>query len=228
MIRVGRKTVVLALLLVLALLALPALAYLGGATPSPVVVRSHGTESVTVTVGSAFAFTPSDFEVTPGDQVTITVEQLDSAEHTFTLSSVANYSLNPSTNSSSDLATFFSEHPPLVYVHINGTQGETQTRTFTAPRLGTYQFVCEISGHFQSGMWGLMGSGVAVGPPPGPGIPTGFYIIAGVVVSLVVIAIVLGFVIGKREGGRYEMPPERLGYPEPPNPAGAPPRSPPG
>jgi len=74
-------------------------------------------------------------------------------------------------------------------------------------------------------MYGFLGVGVNVGPPPGPPIPWGVYYIAGGVTILVVSAIVAGFVVGKREGSKYEMPPERLGYPEPkevdgPAPAG--------
>lgn len=191
---------------------IPVAATLQGSSAAP--VRGQASESVTVTVGTAFAFSPSSFEVTPGDTITLTVENLDSAQHTFTLSSVTNYSFT-SSNTTTDLANFFTAHPPLVYVNVNATPGWKQTVTFTAPRLGTYEYVCEVPGHFQAGMWGLMGSGVSVGPPPGPGLPFGLYIIAGVIVILVVVAIVLGFVVGKREGAKYEMPPERLGYPEP-------------
>jgi plastocyanin len=221
----SRRTIAGALLLVALLLLVP-LAGQVRAT-GPAAARANGAESVKITVGSAFAFSPSSFEVTPGDQVTISVEQLDGVEHTFALSPIANFSFDTS-NSSQDLLTFFAAHPPLVYFHINGsTAGAIQTATFTAPPLGVYEYVCTIAGHFQAGMWGKMGSGVAVGPPPGPSVPVALYIITGVIVALVVLAIVLGFIVGKREGARHEMPPERLGYPEP----GAPPlpggRSPP-
>jgi len=47
----------------------------------------------------------------------------------------------------------------------------------------------------------------------GPG--AALFIIIGTIVSLVVIALVLGFVVGRRKGAEHEMPPERLGYPEP-------------
>ncbi|MGI0054034.1 MAG: hypothetical protein ACRECR_07270, partial [Thermoplasmata archaeon] len=95
------------------------------------------------------------------------------------------------------------------------------------PPLGTYEFVCEIPGHFQAGMFGFMGSGVAVGAPAGPPVPTGLYIITGVIVGLVVIAIALAFVVGKRRGDTDRMPPERLGYPEPKDPSDAAGRPPP-
>jgi len=64
----------------------------------------------------------------------------------------------------------------------------------------------------------------------GPG--EAVFIIVGTIVALTVIAIVLGFVVGRRRGSSEEMPPERLGYPEPlvPSepalPPGAPPRHP--
>ena len=217
-------------IVVMGLLALmPVAGALG--TPSPTVHRTAGAESVTITVTNDFQFTPSSFEVTPGDQVTLTVQQLDDYEHTFTLSSVANFSFDQNVNTTQDLINFFAAHPPLVYLHINASSpGEKQTVTFTAPPLGVYEYVCEIAGHFQSGMWGKMGSGVAVGGAAGPSVPTALYIITGVIVALVVIAIVLGFVVGKREGARHEMPPERLGYPEPGAPplpgGGGPPRHP--
>ncbi len=209
-----RGVVVVAVVVCLGLL--PWASTIRGAAPE--TARPASTTSVTITVTSALAFTPNTFEVSPGQTVTLTVEQLDSEYHTFTLSSVTNFTFS-SSNTTSDLQAFFLAHPPLVYVAINDTAGWEQTVTFTAPPLGTYEYVCEIPGHFQGGMFGFMGSGVAVGPPPGPPVPVGLYIITGVIVGLVVIAIVLGFVVGKRKGDRYEMPPERLGYPEPSDPS---------
>ncbi|MCI4365916.1 MAG: hypothetical protein L3K10_07675, partial [Thermoplasmata archaeon] len=56
------------------------------------------------------------------------------------------------------------------------------------------------------------------------------FIIVGTIVVLTVIAIVLGFVVGRRRGAVHEMPPERLGYPEPrlPTEPAPPPRPPKG
>jgi plastocyanin len=182
---------------------------------SPAVVRGHANVSVTVTVSNVFKFSPDNFEVMPGDQVTLNLEQLDGEQHTFALSSATNFSFT-SANGSNDILTFFHAHPPLAYAQFNMSAGEIQTRSFVAPKLGVYEFVCTLSGHYAAGMFGLMGSGVTVGSPPGPAVPTGLYLIAGGIVGLVVLAIVLGFVVGRREGAKHEMPPERLGYAEPP------------
>jgi plastocyanin len=218
---VRRRTVAIGFTIVLLLLLV------GWAAPiyasaHPAVVHTADSTNVVITVTDAFAFTPADFEVTPGQNVTITLESLDSEAHTLTMSPVANYSFD-SSNSTNQLLGFFSTHPPLVNLSVTDTQGSTDSISFQAPALGVYEFVCLEPGHFQAGMWGDMGSGVAVGPPAAPGIPVALYIIVGVIVTLVVIAIVLGFVVGKREGSKYEMPPERLGYPEPRDPTKNPP-----
>lgn len=195
-----------------------------GHVPAPhlanlTTIRDATSDSVTITVGNVFAFSPNYFEVNPGDSVTVTVVQTGSLAHTFTLSRVANFNFTPAQNTTSQLIAFFALHPPLVNLNISGTAGNMAT-TFTAPAKGTYQFVCLQAGHFQSGMNGVMGSGVPVGPPPtpstGPGAPV--FIIGGTIVSLVVLAIVLGFVVGRRKGAVHEMPPERLGYREPTEP----------
>ncbi len=181
----------------------------------PAAASAHATETLGVTVGTAFAFTVSTSEVTPGDTVTVQITQTDDVEHTFTLSSVANYTI-PSSDSSDQLTAFFAQHPPLVNVTIPSGQA-TLTASFTAPPLGVYEYVCLIPGHFQAGMSGLLGSGVlpagSTAPTTGPGWQV--FAIGGTVASLVILALVLGFVVGRRRGAVHEMPPERLGYPEP-------------
>lgn len=179
-----------------------------------------GTESLTVTVGTAFAFTLSSDEVTPGDTVTVTIVQVGDNEHTFTLLNAPNFQFNwsPTTSDSpSHIEGFLATHPaPLVNVTIPSTQG-SQTVSFTAPPFGLYEYLCLVSGHFAAGMWGILGSGEhgssGSTANTGPGAPV--FIISGTIAGLVVLALVLGFVIGRRQGAVHEMPPERLGYPEP-------------
>jgi uncharacterized cupredoxin-like copper-binding protein len=181
----------------------------------PDFVRVAASGSVSLSVSDSLRFTPSSVMVTPGASIKVLISNLGSLAHTFTLSSVANYTI-PSSDTPADLSAFFSKNAPLANVSIGAGVGTTATVTFTAPKTGFYEFVCTVPGHFQSGMLGFLGSGVT---PPGATVSTGpgapVFIIAGTIVTLIIIAIVLGFVIGKREGSKYEMPPERLGYPEP-------------
>ena len=183
-----------------------------------------GTDDVSVTVGTAFAFTVSPDEVTPGDQVAITITQTDDVPHTFTLSPIAGFTFNPSTNTTTDLNNFFRAHPPLVNVTIPAGQATIHVPPFTAPPFGIYEYVCLVAPHFQAGMYGFLGSGehgggAAAAQPPGAPV----FIIGGTIAGLVVLTIVLAFVVGRRQGTIHEMPPERLGYPEAPTAPKSPP-----
>lgn len=185
------------------------------AAPGPGrVTVGVASNSLTVTVGSTFSFTLSTDEVTPGDNVSVTIVQTDDVQHTFTLSSVANWAFTDA-NTTSDLQKFFAAHPPLVNVTIPAGQS-TLTASFIAPAFGEYEYVCLVAGHFQAGMRGFLGSGEhgsSSSTNDGPGAPV--FLIGGTIAGLVVLALVLGFVIGRRRGSHDEMPPERLGYPEP-------------
>ncbi|HYK92472.1 MAG TPA: hypothetical protein VEY07_00305 [Thermoplasmata archaeon] len=205
----------------LVLLGLGGYASANSVHPGP-AVSSAGSESLTVTVGTALQFTLSTDEVTPGDNVTVTLVQTSDTEHTFTLLNAPNFQFNWSTtsaDSSSHILAFLAAHHPLVNVTIAGNPG-TETATFVAPPFGLYEYLCLASGHFAAGMWGILGSGEhgssGATANTGPGAPV--FIISGSIAALVVLALVLGFVIGRRRGAVHEMPPERLGYPEPPAP----------
>jgi hypothetical protein len=118
-----------------------------------------------------------------------------------------------------------------VSVNVTGS-GDQAHASFTSPGPGWYEFVCLEPGHFQEGMYGYIAFGMALptnltpaSVNTGPGIAV--FIISGTIVALVLVAIVLGFVVGQRKGSKFEMPPERLGYPEPPAPPPPPSAGPP-
>lgn len=206
------------------LLLLPAAVAVGGNAPistRPMVVHTAAGTTVTMTVaaGGGLIFTPDAISnITPGSNVTINVQNLGSVDHTFTLSSLVNYTL-PSASNTNLTSQFLVQHPAYVSVPITPIQGQVTTVNFIAPsKIGSYQFFCTITGHFPGGMTGVIGVGIHVGPPaapPGIGLPV--FIISGTIVGLVIAAIVLGFVVGKREGTKHEMAPERLGYSETPS-----------
>ncbi len=178
-----------------------------------------------MSVSDQLAFTTNIGEVQPGDSVHVTVTQLGTIPHTFTLSPTAGYTF-PTTDTASDLTAYFSSHAPIVNIQVGATTGAKFYANFTAPAVGVYEYVCTEPGHFPS-MSGLLGSGEAPGSlstANGPGAPV--YIISGTIVGLVILALVLGFVVGKRRGAAEEMPPERLGYPEPTPAPTQPPKAP--
>ncbi|MGA7861137.1 MAG: hypothetical protein WCB19_04705 [Thermoplasmata archaeon] len=195
------------------------------------VVHTAAGTTILMSVGASgapLAYSPDDISnVVAGTAVTIQITNLGTVPHTFTVSSLVNYTL-PSAGNTNLTGTFLVTHPPYYTVSISDVQGSVTVASFIAPTVdGSYQFFCLESGHFASGMQGFLGVGITVGPPPAPpGLGLPVFIIAGTIVGLVILAIVLGFVVGKREGSTQEMPPERLGYPETPpvNPPSKPPQ----
>lgn len=176
--------------------------------------------AITVTVGTLFQFTLSANEVQPGQTIDLSLIQTSSVIHTFTLLNATNFQFNWSSSSSDSLDhiyAFLQAHPPLVNYTFPAAAA-TGAASFVAPPFGEYEYLCLEPGHFAAGMWGLLGSGEAgsggaSASNDGPGAPV--FIIAGTIAGLVVLSIVLAFVVGQREGAKHEMPPERLGYPEP-------------
>ncbi|MGA8302372.1 MAG: cupredoxin domain-containing protein [Thermoplasmata archaeon] len=123
---------------------------------SPAVVRPSTSTVVDVGINTqfGFSFTPDKVSVRVGDTVDLLITQDDTTQHTFTLSSVVNYTI-PSSTTPSELYAFFNAHPPLVNLSLPATVGYEAYSNFSAPPLGTYEYVCEIPDHFQAGMYGF-------------------------------------------------------------------------
>lgn len=184
------------------------------------------------TAASGFTFVCRGYSDEPLDTpLTVSFFDSDSVTHTFTIINRSNVSIpDPSSQSTGHLGSLVKTYGTLV--NVTATQGVTVTAPLAKiTKAGWYEFVCMEPDHFQEGMWGFIAFGVDLpanisfaSGAPGPGIAV--FIIIGTVVSLTVLAIVLGFVVGKRQGAEHEMPPERLGYPEPSEPPAAAPLPP--
>jgi uncharacterized cupredoxin-like copper-binding protein len=227
-VRVGRVRIVFALVLSAVLLV----AAVGGAASAEARAASvhPGTlTTVDVTTTAPFMFDPNTFQdVATNTTITVTVTDADTLPHTF---SILNLEGTVLPWPSADIPAEFAAHGALVIINVTGS-GDVVAKTFTSPGVGWYEFVCQEAGHFASGMYGFIAFGenlpanlTVSTAATGPG--AAVFIIIGSIVSMVVIAIVLGFVVGRRRGSEFEMPPERLGYAEPSSPGGAPPPPPP-
>lgn len=158
--------------LVLAGLVLLGFATGGWSGYASVAAETHpasSVENVSISTEHDFDFLPPKVTVTAGDTVDLVVTQGDVLPHTFTLSSVANYTI-PSDTTTAGLYAFFNAHPPLDGVNLSlpGTPGAQAFANFTAPAVGTYEFVCLIPGHFQEGMFGFLYSSNQTSPSSGP------------------------------------------------------------
>jgi hypothetical protein len=187
--------------------------------------------------GVSYYFTPNlvnNLSNATTYEVVFTDADTGGGAHTFTILGREGI-VYPSTADITVIA-YNATYPPLVNVNASKTPNADGTyyANFTTPATpGWYEFVCTESGHFELGMYGFISFGMNLpanltvsSGPTGPGVAV--FIIVGTIVTLTVIAIVLGFVIGRRHGSEQEMPPERLGYPEPPAPPGEPPAASPG
>lgn len=186
-------------------------------------VNIDASATVQVTAQSGFTFTPNTFEdVATNTTVTVTFTNIDAVDHTFWIIGKQGWVI-PADASSDEIDDLAFGHAPAALFGVNASSvgpGDMVTKTFTSPGIGWYEFVCTEPGHFQNSMYGFIAFGEtlpanltvsAASTDPGAAV----FIIVGTIVSLVVIALVLGFVVGRRRGSTYEMPPERLGYPEP-------------
>jgi uncharacterized cupredoxin-like copper-binding protein len=197
-------------------------------------VTVDSSSTLQVTAESGFSFTPNTFQQLPvNTSIAVTFTDNDAIDHTFSIIPRQGWVI-PSDYSSSQIDSLVYGAPGAL-INLNATSvgnpGDIQTGNLTITAPGWYEFVCTEPGHFQNGMYGFVAFGMNLpanltvnAADTGPG--AAVFIIVGTIVGLVVIALVLGFVVGRRRGSTYEMPPQRLGYPEPDQTPTAPPTPP--
>lgn len=188
----GSPSIVVALLaLVAVILASGTVAASGLSDRGGSAHVAPATASVTVNITATgdLSFVPSSFTVLPGETVHLIVTQAADFEHTFTLSSLANFTI-PSTDSPSELAAFFNAHAPLVNLSLGSTAGTQHTANFTAPAtMGTYEFVCLI--HFPQMIGVMTDSSASPSTSGGGGLSVAEIVGIGAGVAVVVIAAVV-------------------------------------
>ena len=183
----------------------------GAAAHPPAAASAHpaaSEENLSISTTSSFSFVPSQVTVTPGALVHLVVTQAANFAHSFVLSSVANFTI-PSADTAAQLFAFFNAHPPIVNLTIPGTVGAQVVKDFSAPAVGTYEFVCLVSGHFQSGMFGFLVSTTNSGgsSSSSSGLPVSPLVLGAV--AGVVAVVVVGVLVARRRSRR--LPPQTPG-----------------
>jgi len=107
----------------------------------------RGTSNKLTVEMTDFAFTPSQFTIPAGQEITFHVIHKGLVEHDFIIMKL-----------NTDVGPHFNEEDqPNVYWQIKVQAGDSETVTFTAPaEPGTYQIVCGMAGHVESGMVGTL------------------------------------------------------------------------
>ena len=96
---------------------------------------------------SDFAFSPGEFTIPAGQEITLHITHNGSMEHNFI---VMKYG--------TDAGEMFDEADRAnVFWEMDLQPGDSKTFLFTAPEQpGTYQIICGMPGHLQSGMVGSL------------------------------------------------------------------------
>jgi uncharacterized cupredoxin-like copper-binding protein len=101
---------------------------------------------------SEFQFSPSEWTVPAGEEITIDITNDGTVLHEWVL-------MQPGVDIASEADLPETEEELLadfVYVEDEVDAGASKTLTFTAPAAGTYQVICAIEGHFDGGMEGTL------------------------------------------------------------------------
>ncbi len=137
--------------------------------------------------------------------VDVLVTNTGSLGHTFTVSSLSNYTLSPA-----NFSATFATNAPLVNLPIPSGAGSTAWANFTVRAPGVYQYICTISGHFANGMTGELY--IAVPPPPPVPAPSTAVVDTWVLVgSAVLLGIGVLVAVIASYSGRFPSPPKSHG-----------------
>lgn len=107
------------------------------------VAACGGGGSTIEATATDFAFAPSTWTVTAGEEVTLRLTNDGTEEHEWVIMSTP-------INSGGE----FTEE--AVVWEMEADPGASAQETFTAPAAGTYQIICALEGHFDSGMQGTL------------------------------------------------------------------------
>jgi len=127
-------------------------------------------DSISVLATNDYGYQPDTIENVPtGATVTVTFTDASDLAHSFTITSREGFVI-PTSYDPTQLNQFLSEYPPLFSIYVNNS-GDQYTKSFQSPTdPGWYEFVCNVSGHFQLGMYGFIAFGenlpTNISPPP--------------------------------------------------------------
>jgi len=115
------------------------------------VLGSCGGGGAIQAVMTEFAFAPTSWTVTSGEEVTIELVNNGTVEHNWVLMKAGS-----EISSEGDLPQDAAARTGWYEAHGSAAAGETNSLTFTAPAPGEYQVICDIQAHFGAGMRGTL------------------------------------------------------------------------
>ena len=112
--------------------------------------------NVTINTSNAPAFVPNAIDVTSGQNLTITLNNNGTFNHTFTLSSNGTEKF-PLNWSPTELSAYFAAHPPLLNVTMPAMSSEVVNFSVNSSMAGGhFEFVSLVPYQFQAGLYGFL------------------------------------------------------------------------
>lgn len=166
----------------------------GGTAGPRVEVFVNGTGSLT--------WVPNTLRVPSNALVVFVIGIVGYTPHNFTLDAISN-DTNLSVSMTPDqVFGYFNAHPPLVRVPTLNVSGAPYvTAPIQMPPHGNFEFLCEVQGHFQQGMYGNLYVGL-----PAPAVPSAQFQLNLIQLDFLVIAsigvvVVIGLYATRRSRG---------------------------
>jgi plastocyanin len=171
------------------------------------------TGSITVAAVKDYGYQPDTFQQEPTNAtITVTFTDDDVLQHSFTISSREGFVI-PTTYTPTQLTQLFTTYPALFSALVNGS-GDQTVGTFHSPSTpGWYEFVCNVSGHFENGMYGFVAFGedlpsnLTSTPRVGLG-GTNITPLDAAVIAAIFLVLVLGLVVWYRRRSARRLPRE--------------------
>ena len=194
--RRGKVAAVLVALALLALAGIPAPA-VTAAVPSPGRASDPpaATYNLRITATGTYGYQPDTIGNLPlGTMINLTFVDSTSLPHSFNISSREGVEIVDYTDTTAgELNETLFSAPALYAAYVSGP-GEKSVGSFQSPATpGWYEFVCNVSGHFQMGMFGYIAFGeglpsnLTLPPRTGVGSSTGFPVAEAIVVLVTIL-----------------------------------------
>jgi len=117
------------------------------------------TGSVSVMATADYQYQPDTFEQVPiNATISVTFTDADVLAHSFTISSREGFVI-PTSYKNAQLEQLFTTYPALYSSFVNSSGDQSAGSFHSPPAPGWYEFVCNVSGHFQDGMYGFIAFG---------------------------------------------------------------------
>jgi plastocyanin len=161
--------------------------------------------SLVVNATADYTYQPATFQQVPTDtNITVTFTDKDPANmpHTLNISGREGFKI-PTTYTAAQLNALFTKFPGLFNASVSAYNDQV-VKTFLSPsEPGWYEFICNVTGHFQNGMYGFIAFGENLPPnltPPsrvGLGGAT-FSPLDAAVLGGVLVVVLAGIVVWRR------------------------------